>query len=240
MFAVVQGELVSIPRTFTVTVRVVLGGVLLAVFQAAYFASAAFISVGLTTLTVMVLVTVLITLGAALAERRPVPAPAVGSVLIAVVGLFLLLGGVSGGLRPIGVVLAFVSATGFAVLSLDRRDLPAGLSRSGFTGLSFLTGGLLLLPAGLVAGMAVPLRPDVVGTLFYLGLMPTALAYGAYFSGIHRAGATASVVAVLLEPLTATLLAGVLLGERLSLIQGAGAAMVLVAVVLQAAAARTV
>ncbi len=84
-----------------------------------------------------------------------------------------------------------------------------------------------------MAGMAVPLRADTLGVLLYLGLVPTALAYAAYFAGLE-AGTRAAGVAVLLEPLTAALLGALLLAERLTAVQWAGAALVLASIVIQA------
>jgi DME family drug/metabolite transporter len=217
-----------------IAVRAGCAGVLLAVFQAAYFAAAEATSVGLSTLTVMVSVTVMVTLGTALVERRPVPARAATAVVIAVLGLVLLVGsGAGGGRRVEGAVLALVSSAGFAVLTLDRRELPGEIGRITFTGLGFLAGGALLLPAGLTAGLTVPLHLDTLGILFYLGLVPTALAYAAFFTGL-QAGPRAGVVAVLSEPLTAALLGTLLLAERLSTEQWGGAILVLGAIVVQA------
>ncbi len=230
------GEQVRIRFSRTVLIRTATAGFLLAVFRAAYFASAQFTSVGLTTLTVMVAVTVLVTFGGAFLEGRRVPVSGIVSSLVAVLGLGLLLNVRADGYRPLGTVLALISAAGFALLTLDRRDLPSGLGRVGFTGFGFLVGGLLLLPAGLVAGMAVPTHPQALATLLYLGLVPTALAYAAYFAALPTAGSAAAVVAVLLEPVTATALAALLLDERLSPVQGCGAALVLIAILLQALA----
>jgi DME family drug/metabolite transporter len=230
----VCGERSRRPVTRKSTARAVSAGLLLAVFQAAYFAAAKATSVGLSTLTVMVSVTVMVTLGTALIERRPVPARAAGAVAVAVLGLVLLLGAeAGGGHRVQGAALALVSSAGFAVLTLDRRELPVGVARITFTGMSFLSGGVLLLPAGLAAGMSLPFRADALGVLVYLGLVPTALAYAAYFAGLE-AGSRAAVVAVLLEPLTAAILGALLLGERLSAVQWGGATLVLVSIVLQA------
>ena len=150
----------------------------------------------------------------------------------------LLLGGAAGsgrGSLVTGAVLSLVAALGFAVLALDRRPLPARSGRGAVTGWGFLAGGCFLLPAALNSGMAVPAEPETVAALIYLGLVPTALAYAAYFTALDRA-AGSGVVAVLLEPLTATLLAGVLLREQMSPVQWGGAGCVLVAVLLQSRA----
>jgi len=227
----------SIPHVWTpqIAARTALVGGLLAVFQAAYFASVAVMSVGLATLTVMMSATVMITLGTAFAERSMPSAGTVAVTALALVGLVLLLGGdgQDGGGGPTGTVLALISAAGFAALTLDRREPPVGLANSTLTGLGFLAGGCLLLPAGLVTGMTMPVQTQVIGALAYLALVPTALAYAAYFAGIGQAGTGAGVVALLMEPLTATVLAVLLLQERLSAAQWGGLALILAAVALR-------
>lgn len=72
------------------------------------------------------------------------------------------------------------------------------------------------MPLGLVGGMSIPLRGDVVGLVVFLGVVPTAVAYGAYFLGLRVASPTAAALSTMLEPLTATLLSVAFRGEQLS------------------------
>ncbi|BFO18104.1 hypothetical protein SHKM778_44920 [Streptomyces sp. KM77-8] len=60
-----------------------------------------------------------------------------------------------------------------------------------------------------------------------------------YFAGLHHVGAAAGVVAVLLEPLTATLLAVLLGYDRMGGTQILGALLVLVSIGIQQAPTRT-
>lgn len=237
LFAAVTGRLRSVPRTRTAAVRVAGSGLLLALFQTAYFAAVEATSVGLATLTTMVAIPVLITACSAVIDRRP-PTPRVtGAVLIAVAGLVLLLGSPAGadGSRIAGTGLALLSAAGFTALTLDRRAPLPGLDQVAATGLGFLAGGMLLLPVGLAAGMALPPRADAVSALIFLGLVPTAIAYTGYFAGLRRTGPAAAIIAILLEPLTATLLAVFLHHERLDGLQTLGALLVLVSIGIQQA-----
>lgn len=59
--------------------------------------------------------------------------------------------------------------------------------------------------------------------LLYLGLVPTALAYGLFFLEMRGATATVASVGALAEPLTSSVLAMLAFGERLGTpgIQGA-------------------
>src|SRR5690606_12443343 len=97
----------------------------------------------------------------------------------------------------------------------------------------FTAGGLVLLPfAALSGGLAVPATPLGWWWLAFLALVPTALAYALYFTGLPAAGATPAALAALLEPLAAALLAIAVLDERLALWGWLGAALLVLAVVL--------
>jgi DME family drug/metabolite transporter len=80
----------------------------------------------------------------------------------------------------------------------------------------FAGGALLLTPVALAVGLRLTADPVALGVLLYLGVVPSALAYAFFFTGIKTVpGAVASIV-TLLEPLTATALATGFLGERLT------------------------
>jgi len=64
--------------------------------------------------------------------------------------------------------------------------------------------------------------------------VPTALAYGLFLTGMRATPATVASIATLLEPLTATLLAWVLFGERLGPLGLAGTALLLTAMAVLA------
>ncbi|MER5477739.1 DMT family transporter [Streptomyces sp. NPDC002734] len=233
-YAVAVGTFRTGRCTRATAARVAVTGGLLALFQTAYFAAVAATSVSLATLTTMVAMPVLVTVGSAVLDRRRPSPRAVGAIVLAVTGLVLLLGSPAGagGHRLLGTGLALLSALGFAALTLDRPSPLPGTDRGAMTGLGFLAGGLMLLPAGLASGMALAPEVDTVGTVLFLGLVPTAVAYTSYFAGLHRAGTAAGVAAVLLEPLTATLLAVLWGHDRLDGTQSLGIVLVLAAIVL--------
>ena len=62
-----------------------------------------------------------------------------------------------------------------------------------------------------------------------LGLVPSAVAYLSYFRGLRTQSSTTGSLVSLLEPLTATTLATVVLGERLSAVELVAMACVIVA-----------
>lgn len=213
--------------------RLVVSGVLLAEFQAAYQVAVAWISVSLATLITIGCVPLFVAVGAGVRERRwPMPRSLV-AIVGSLAGLVLLSGGpVSGeGWRTLGGVCASLAAGGgFAALTLLTARPITG--QHAITCVALLLGGVLLVPFAVIDGMSVPLTWDVAGLVIYLGAVPTAVAYGAYFLGLRHTHPTAAALATMLEPLTATLLAVGFHGERLDVAGVAGAVLITAALVV--------
>jgi DME family drug/metabolite transporter len=207
--------------------RLLVSGVLHAVFQAAYQVAVAQIAVSLATLITIGCVPVFVAgIDGVLARRMPGRRTllAVGG---AVVGLFLLCGGgmgVPGGRMGLGVAMSLLAGAGFAAMTLvSARPVPRPQA---VTSGGLLLGGVFLLPFALVDGMAVPVETTVIGLVLFLGIVPTAVAYWAYFLGLRHAQPTAAALATMLEPLTATLLAVSWYGERLG-VAGIGGSLLI-------------
>lgn len=94
---------------------------------------------------------------------------------------------------------------------------------------------MIKLPVGL-QGLVMSYPLVGWGLLLYLGLTPTALAYGLFLTGVRQVGATVATLVTLLEPLTATLLAWLLLGERLAPLGLLGVVLLVTALALLARA----
>lgn len=208
--------------------RLVVTAVLLAQFQAAYQVAVAQISVSLATLITIGCVPVFVAGVTALRDGR-LPDPRTATAVTVAVGGLVLLCGASmpdtGGWTAVsGVAMSVAAGAGFAALTLVTSGPIAG--RGAVTSVGLLLGGVLLLPVALAQGMAVPLTGEVLLTVAYLGIVPTAIAYGAYFVGLRHAHPTAAALATMLEPLTATLLAVGWYGEELTAAGVLGAALI--------------
>ncbi len=183
------------------------------------------------TLVALGLAPLLIAVGATvLGHGRPDRATVV-ALVVALTGLVLLVGisaGADAGTTVVlGALMAVGSALGYATVTLAGAGVPAGIP---VTLVGFAGGALLLTPVTLVAGLRFTSDPVALGVLLYLGVVPSALAYALFFTGIRTVpGAVASIV-TLLEPLTATALATGFLGERLAPGALAGGLLVLAAV----------
>ena len=134
--------------------------------------------------------------------------------------------------------LAVLAAAGFATLTLIGARPVAGLDDLTATGFGFALGGLILLPVAAVSGgLGFTPSPATLGLLAALGTGPTAVAYTLYFRGLRTAPAGTAALLSLLEPLTGTVLAAVILGDRLGASGIAGAVILAAALVLAGVAA---
>ncbi|MCF1597922.1 DMT family transporter [Streptomyces muensis] len=196
-------------------------GVGLAVFQTAYFAAVDATGLAVGTVVTLGAGPVFIALGARLALGERLGLGGVAAVAGALSGLAVLaLGGEGAAVRPSGVLLALVSAAAYSVMTLLTRKWGRdGGGDAASTSLwAFAVTGLSLLPFALAEGL-VPHTADPVRLgwlLVYIAAVPTALAYAFYFAGAAAVRSATVSVIMLLEPVSAAVLAVVLLGERLT------------------------
>ncbi|MEW2620813.1 EamA family transporter [Streptomyces sp. NPDC048106] len=215
--------------------KAVATGLGLAVFQTAYFAAVAATGLAVATVVTLGAGPVLIALGARLLLGERLGTGGVLSVAGALAGLAVLTFGDSAAtVRPAGVLLALLSAAGYGVMTLLTRwwGRDGGADASDTTVWAFAVTTLCLLPLGLHEGLLPhtghPAR--LLWLLCYIAAVPTALAYALYFAGAAVVRSATVSVIMLLEPVTAAVLAVVLLGERLTVTTVAGTLLMLTAV----------
>lgn len=227
------GELLGMARARPRQLLVVGAGT--AAYQGFYFVSVTQVGVAVSTVVSLGLAPVLLTVAEAVRRRRT-PAPARLAVLVAAL-TGLLLVGVAGhesstGPAPIaGVLLAIASGTTYALTtvaggSISRTSSPLVLT-SGMT----LVGAAVLLPClAFVEGPHVTSDAAALAWLLYLGALTMALAYVLLYSGMRAVAPSTAVTASLVEPVTAAVVAAVVLGEALGPVAVVGIVLVLCAV----------
>jgi drug/metabolite transporter, DME family len=224
------------PAGRAVWTRIAVTGLLAALYQSCYFAAVSLTSVSLATLVTIGAAPVIVQAAEPVLGRRPAGRSAVITTGLALAGLGLLVGLPDGGFPEAAmlasVLLALIAAGGFAAITLIGASPVPGLDDLTVTGFGFAVGGLTLLPLAAVAG-GIGFRPSpaAFGLLIVLATGPTAVAYTLYFRGLRTAAASTAALLTLLEPLTAAVLAALILGERLSVTGIAGAAILAVAVI---------
>jgi DME family drug/metabolite transporter len=219
-------------------VRLVAVGVLTASFMLLFFVSVVFVGVSIATVVGLGWAPVFLQLVHAVRERRPPPPGEVLTVCAALAGLLLISvagGGQTDAPHPVlGVVAVLAAGTAYAV----SAELLGPLKQHDPLGVATVTMSVAAVVL-VVSGLAVTVtRSDPLSTgdgatwllLGYLGVGTMALAYVLLFAGLRTTPSRTAVVATLLEPVTAVVIAVLLLGEHLTLAGAAGAVLILVAI----------
>lgn len=227
------GELIDLARSRPRQLLAV--GVGTAAYQGFYFVSVTQVGVAVSTVVSLGLAPVLLTVAESVRHHRA-PGPSRLVVLVAALAGLLLVsvagGGSSTGPAPVaGVLLAIASGTTYALTtvaggSISRTTSPLVLT-SGMT----LVGAAVLLPClAFVDGPRATVDPAALAWLLYLGALTMALAYVLLYSGLRVVAPSTAVTASLVEPVTAAVVAAVVLGESLGAVAVVGIVLVLGAV----------
>jgi probable blue pigment (indigoidine) exporter len=147
-------------------------------------------------------------------------------------GIAMLVLGPAARLDGLGVVAGLGGAALMALATVlgKRWGRPAPVLV--FTAWQLVAGGLILVPLTLAfEGPPPPLTGANWLGFAYLGLINTGLAYAIWFRGVVRLPATAITFLMLLSPVGAVILGFVVLGQTLSVVQIAGALLVLGSVI---------
>jgi DME family drug/metabolite transporter len=215
--------------------RLLATGVLLGGYQALYFVAVVNSGVGVATVVSLGLAPVVTTAWEAV-RARVRPGARTGTTLAAALTGLLLITVASaepGGHAPrpvLGLVAAAGAGLGYAASALLGRDLSQRAGAGTLTTVTSVVGAAALAPLAVAGGTAFAVRGDTVALLLFLGVVTTAIAYALFYAGLRTVPGSVAAVLTLLEPLTAALLAVVLLGEPLPGLTVAGGLLLLSAV----------
>jgi drug/metabolite transporter, DME family len=236
--AAATGRTRRIPRTPASARRIAATAVLTAVMTASYFQSLGLAGVAIAT-ALSLGIAPLSVAGYTAIRTRHMPAPRILAALAAgTAGLALVCGAPQARTSPAaltwGVVLAAVSGVAFAAITIMNRRVVPGLTPAPLLGISFVLAGLISLAWSVPAGIDLgSLNRTAWGALGVLTLFQTTVGYLAFYAGLQRGvSSTTAAVLSLLEPVAATVLAIVLLGQHLAILAGAGIVILLAAVLL--------
>lgn len=163
------------------------------------------------------------------------------ALAIAGTGVLVVAGGNLGeaaSVNATGMLIVTIGSAGFVVMTSAARELTQENGALLVTGVGLSLTGLVLIAYEIAAkGQALAALRDMDwhlgGIILYLGLGPTAFAYALYCAGIARCRtANIGLIASMLEPAVAAILARLLLGEVLTTGQTTGCALVMAAMVI--------
>ena len=154
-------------------------------------------------------------------------APGRGGMVAFILGFtgVILVSGPGWSLDPLGIILGLVSGLSYGLYILLAR-------LAQLRGASSLEVGLHAIPfaaIGVVAVVRPPIPPSLVEAAWslYLGLVATLLPYILHTRALARLEAYRVSLVSLVEPLSAVLLAVIILGEDLAPLQALGGALIL-------------
>jgi drug/metabolite transporter (DMT)-like permease len=156
----------------------------------------------------------------------------IAGVLLGLTGVAVAMGPVASevGDHLLPCIAVLGAALGYAFAGVFGRSLN-GISALPLAAGQLVTTSLLSLPIALVIekpwSLAMPSMPSW-GAVFALALLSTALGYVLFFHLLSRVGAVNVSLVSLLVPITALLLAALVLGERLRWSEIVGTALILV------------
>lgn len=203
--------------------RVTVVGVLTAAFQLSFFVAVVAIGVSVTTVVALGFAPVLLLVVAAVRHRRMPSRAETLTVATALLGLALVSGG--GELRGDHLALGLLAALGSGAAYALSADVGGSLTQKhdaiAVTACTTAVAAAVLVPGGLLLAL---LRDESMSTadvaswllVAYLGAVTMAFAYVLLYAGLRSTPSGTAVVATLLEPVTAVLIAVLFLGETLS------------------------
>lgn len=141
------------------------------------------------------------------------------------------------GAMLLGLVLGLAAGSSYAVYSwASQRLMHAGIDRAASMGSVFGLGGLLLMPVLAMTGAPILDSAGNLAVAGYMALIPMFLGYVLFGHGLTAVPASTATTVTLTEPAIATLLAVLVVGERLEPMGWAGLAVIATVLVILALA----
>ena len=136
------------------------------------------------------------------------------------------------GVDLLGVAAALAAGFGYATYSVtSKATMERGLASTTALAIPFTIGVVVVLVLSVGESASWLGTPDGLAMALYLGVVATGLAYVLFGYGLRRLTSATAVTLVLAEPLTAALLAAVVLDEVIPWVGWIGVGVVLVGLV---------
>jgi drug/metabolite transporter (DMT)-like permease len=155
----------------------------------------------------------------------------ISALILTVTGCSFITGIVTGSDLSIsfrGLIIGLGSGLGYALYPVFAKPAGAKYSPVTITAYTFLFTAIVLLPfSGIHNNIGNPVSPGIILYSAGLGLFPTVLAYILYTKGLADVEAGNAAIVSTIEPVVAILTGVLLFGERMSLLQGCGAMLII-------------
>lgn len=135
-------------------------------------------------------------------------------------------------INPIGIVLSLGAGASFASYTFVSREMVRNHSPLSVVAVVFTLSAILLSPLLFIFDMSWITNIRGLGVSLHLGIIATGIAYLLYAKGLSSVPSSTAVTLSLAEPLTATLLGVIVVGERLNALSWAGISLLLLGIVI--------
>ena len=141
---------------------------------------------------------------------------------------------ISSGDSAFGLVLCVIGAAALASATLIVRGVDLGAGLLMVVGLQMLVGSASLAPVVylLEDPTGVRLTTSLVAAFIYITLVPGVIATLVWFHLVRRVGATQAAAYHFLNPAFGVIIAGLLLAENISLLDGFGVAIIMASILM--------
>lgn len=126
-----------------------------------------------------------------------------------------------------GIALALAAGMSFAFYTNVSKKLMMQEDALPAVAMTFSVCALLLFPFSISGGYSWITQPHNLGSMLFMGVMCTSIAYLLFLSGLQKISSSSAVTLSLAEPLTAAMLGVFFVGEYLSMTSWIGVAMLL-------------
>lgn len=165
---------------------------------------------------------------AVLGERLTVSR--IAGIAAAAAGMFMITGSLSGGSQPLkGILFGLLAALFYASVTLLNKQLRAGFTGIQITIIQLFAAGIVVAPYAVVNHEGAWILPAGTGLicLIIVGVVHTGLVLHLYFSSMQRLPGQSVAMCSYIDPVSSLLIAAVVLGERMSIVQIVGAVLII-------------
>ena len=221
-----------LPRVKTLLGLMLMGGVGYAGQSFSYFTALQYAPAGLVAV-LLYLYPALVTGLSFVLLKQPITRLKWFALTLSLLGIVLVVGVQSGGQLK-GILLAVLAAVIYAVYIMAGAKITQGTDIRVSSTIIITSAAVVYGVYGAWHGLSLP--HSVMGWVGSIGLalVGTVVAVWAFFEGVRRIGAVDASMLSTLEPVVTVVLAWVLLGERLTVLNLCGGVLILVAAVLLA------
>jgi drug/metabolite transporter (DMT)-like permease len=223
---------IPFPRGRTLLGLILMGGIGYVGMSFCYFTALTLASAGLVAI-LLYLYPAIVTVFSALLFKESIGGQKVLALILALAGTFLTIG-LSGGGRPLGILLAMTAPLIYSAYILTGSKLTKQAGVLSTSTVVVLSASVVFGLAVLIQGLNLPRTIAGWGSILAIALGSTVLAVNLFFAGLKRVGPTNASVLSTFEPVTTVFLAFLFFGEEIGPMRLAGGLLIIVAVILLA------